>query len=109
MKVFHIQLRSIYVNNRQDYENTDQQYYIVRIRIQGDATATNSAELNINIENLFDNNPTITYDGPCHALVSFLRCIVHYKCMLIAAMVVCYAFEVSELEIHIYFWSLGFK
>lgn len=58
-------LRSIYVNNRQDYENLNQLLYIVNIRIQDDIV-----ELNINLNNIFDNDPIITYEGPCHAVVS---------------------------------------
>lgn len=63
-------LRSIYVTNRQNYEDSNQRNYIVRIRIDNDAAVANRQELHISIENIIDNYPTITYEGPCHALVS---------------------------------------
>lgn len=41
----------------------------MEIRILNDADVTTTAELYISIINIFDNAPTITYEGPCSALV----------------------------------------
>lgn len=52
--------RNIYVLNRQDYENPDQQRYDFDITIGG---TTN--RLIISTINIFDNAPRLSYVGPC--------------------------------------------
>lgn len=60
----------MYVNNRQDYENRDQRQYSMVISITNDATAAGlTADLTISTVNIFDNPPSIIYNGPCEAKV----------------------------------------
>lgn len=52
--------RSVFVQNRQDYENPDQQRYDIDISI-----GNTSKRLIIATINIFDNEPRLSYDGPC--------------------------------------------
>lgn len=73
--------REIFINLRQDYENPVQRRYEFDILIENDATVTNTGTILIVTKNLFDNDPSITYEGPCVAPVSkrnILRILVNY-------------------------------
>lgn len=54
---------TVWVDNRQDYENPDQQHYDLDISIAGVAGATR--RLIIVTVNIFDNEPRLSYEGPC--------------------------------------------
>lgn len=65
--------RAIFIENRQDYENPNQQSYEFVVGIRDDSTAPTNIRIVIRVINIFDNDPTIIYDGPCQAKVRVLR------------------------------------
>ncbi|XP_037029736.1 cadherin-23-like [Bradysia coprophila] len=58
---------AIFIENRQDYENPNQQSYEFVVGIRDDITAPTDIRILIRVMNIFDNDPTIIYDGPCKA------------------------------------------
>lgn len=62
-------VRAIFIENRQDYENPNQQSYEFVVGIRDDITAPADIRIVIRVINIFDNDPTIIYDGPCGAKV----------------------------------------
>ncbi len=54
---------------RLDFENQRQRFFDIGVRIENDATAPTDIRIVIRLNNIFDNDPTIIYDGPCKAVV----------------------------------------
>lgn len=67
--------REIFINARQDYENPVQRRYEFQIVIENDASVTEPGTILIVTKNLFDNDPSITYEGPCVAPVYTFYCL----------------------------------